>query len=141
MRMLLEPGGKGNAMQYACLIYLEEAKFAAMSQAERNGFVNASLDCDEELRRSSHLVMAQALKTPPHAVSLRAWNGRVSVTDGPFAETKEHLGGFVLIEARDLYDAIKVAGRMPLARVGTIEVRPFEELDYIDTPAAGEAGR
>ena len=128
-------------MQYACLIYLEEAKFTAVTQAERDGYVNASLDSDAELRRSGNLILAQALKTPPHAVSVRSRNGRVSVSDGPFAETKEHLGGFVLIEARDLNEAIRIAGDLPLARVGTIEVRPFEELSYIDRPAAQEAVR
>jgi hypothetical protein len=126
-------------MKYACLIYVDEAKFAAMTQAERDSYVNASLDSDLELQRSGHYIMAQALKAPSQAVSVRAWNGRISVSDGPFAETKEHLGGFVLIEARDLNDAIKVAGDLPLARVGTIEVRPFEELEYIDTPVAKEA--
>ncbi|WP_353645866.1 YciI family protein [Mesorhizobium sp. WSM2239] len=103
-----------------------------MTQRERDSYVNASLDHDAELKRSGHLIMAQALKTPPHAVSVRKRDGKVSVTDGPFAETKEHLGGFVLIEARDLNEAIKIASDDPLARVGTIEVRPFEELTYID---------
>jgi hypothetical protein len=120
-------------MKYALLVYLEEAKFDVMTQRERDGYVNASLDNDAELARSGHLIMAQALKTPPHAVSVRK-RGGVSITDGPFAETKEHLGGFMLIEARDLNEAIKIAGDLPLARVGTIEVRPFEELNYIDIP-------
>ena len=128
-------------MKYALLVYIEEAKFDVMTQRERDGYVNASLDNDVELERSGHLIMAQALKTPPHAVSVRTRNGRVGVTDGPFAETKEHLGGFMLIEARDLNEAIKIAGDLPLARVGTIEVRPFEELTYIDIPANEEAAR
>jgi hypothetical protein len=128
-------------MQYACLIYLEEAKFAAMTQEERDGYVNASLDSDVELKRNGNLIMAQALKTPPHAVSVRVRNGRVNVSDGPFAETKEHLGGFVLIEARDLNEAIKIAGDLPLARVGTIEVRPFEELSYIEGSTGQEMAR
>ena len=128
-------------MQYACLIYLEEARFEAMTQRERDEFVNASLDSDTELERSGHLIMAQALKTPPHAVSVRRRSGQVSVTDGPFAETKEHLGGFVLIEARDLNEAIRIAGDLPLARVGTIEVRPFEELSHIDIKDGREAAR
>jgi hypothetical protein len=128
-------------MKYALLVYIEEAKFDVMTQRERDGYVNASLDNDVELERSGHLIMAQALKTPPHAVSVRTRNGRVGVTDGPFAETKEHLGGFMLIEARDLNEAIKIAGDLPLARVGTIEVRPFEELTYIDMSANEEAAR
>jgi len=128
-------------MKYACLIYLEEAKFTAMTQVERDAYVNASLDSDAELKRSGHLILARALMTPPHAVSVRAWNGKLSVTDGPFAETKEYLGGFVLVEARDLNEAIKIAGDLPLARVGTIEVRPLDELSYIDIPANKEAVR
>ncbi len=128
-------------MKYVLLVYLEEAKFDAMTQRERDGYVNASLDNDAELARSGHLIMARALKTPPHAVSVRKRDGKVSVTDGPFAETKEHLGGFMLIEARDLNEAIKIAGDEPLARVGTIEVRPFEELAYIDIPADEETTR
>jgi hypothetical protein len=128
-------------MQYACLIYLDESKFEAMSQAERDSYVNASLDHEIELTKSGHLILAQALKAPQDAVSVRRWNGKVSVTDGPFAETKEHLGGFVLIDARDLNEAIKIAGDLPLARVGTIEVRPFEELSYIDTAKTQETAR
>jgi hypothetical protein len=140
-RGVAEAARRETSMQYACLIYAEEAKFTAMTQAERDGYVNSMLDYDEELKRSGHLVASQALKTPPHAVSVRVRNGRASVTDGPFAETKEHLGGFVLIEARDLNDAIKVASDMPMARVGTIEVRPFEELSYIDVAEKEEAVR
>lgn len=128
-------------MKYACLIYLEEAKFEAMTQSERDGYINAMLDYDEELKRSGHYILAEALQPPEHATSVRTRNGRVSVTDGPFAETKEHLGGFHLIEARDLNDAIKVAGDMPLARVGTIEVRPFLELTHIDVPGPKETLR
>jgi hypothetical protein len=121
-------------MKYACLIYLEEAKFAVMTQAERDGYVNAQLDYDDELQRSGHLVIAEALKAPEMATSVRNWNNKMTVFDGPFAETKEHLGGFYIIEARDLNDAIGVAGRIPLARVGTIEVRPLQELERIPEP-------
>lgn len=128
-------------MQYALLIYLDEASFQAMTQAERDSYVNASLDNDLELQRSGHLIMAQALKKPQHAVSVRTRNGKLSVSDGPFAETKEHLGGFVLVEARDLNEAIALAGDLPLARVGTIEVRPFEELTYLHAQADNEAVR
>lgn len=128
-------------MKYACLIYLEEARVEAMTQRNWDGYARASLDDDVELERSGRLIMAQALKTPPHAVSVRRRNGQVSVTDGPFAETREQLGGFVLIEARDLNEAISVAGDMPLARVGTIEVRPFEEPGHVDVLQNEEAAQ
>lgn len=119
-------------MQYYCLIYLDEATFAVMSQAERDGYVNAALDNDEALRRSGHYVTSNALKPPAAATSVRLRNGKLSVTDGPFAETKEHLSGFVQIDARDLNEAIRIAAAFPLARVGTIEVRPVEYLERID---------
>ena len=119
-------------MQYGCLIYLEEAKFAAMPQAQRDGFVNAMLDNDDDMRRNGHYVASNALQTPLNAASVRVRSGKLLVTDGPFAETKEHLGGYILIEARDLNEAIAVAGRIPMATVGTIEVRPVEYIGRIE---------
>lgn len=118
-------------MKYAFLIYLEDAKFDAMTQAERDGYVNAQLAYDDDLRGSGHYIESAALKSPQSATSVRAWSGSVTVSDGPFAETKEHLGGLFIVEARDLNDAIQAAGRMPLAKVGTIEIRPIEELELI----------
>lgn len=115
-------------MQYLFLIYLEEATFAVMSPDEREGYVPAMLAYDEELRRSGNYVTSAALKLPTEAVTVRAWDGRLATTDGPFAETKEHLSGFTLVEARDLNEAIQLAARMPLARAGSIEVRPIEIL-------------
>ena len=120
-------------MQYYCLIYLDEATFAVMDQSERNGYVNAALDNDEALRQSGHYVDSDALKPPQAATSVRVRNGRMSVTDGPFAETKEHLSGFIKIEARDLNEAIQIAASIPMARVGTIEVRPVEFIERIET--------
>jgi hypothetical protein len=115
-------------MQYMFLIYLDEAKFAVMSQAEREAFTPAMLGYDEELRRSGNYVTSSALKQPAEAVTVRTWGGRLTATDGPFAETKEHLSGFIMVEARDLNDAIQLAARMPLASVGSIEVRPVRDL-------------
>jgi hypothetical protein len=115
-------------MQYLFLIYLEEAKFAVMGRAEREAFVPAMLAYDEELRRSGNYVTSAALKLPAEAVTVRTWDGKLSATDGPFAETKEHLSGFTLVEARDLNDAIQLAARMPLARAGSIEVRPIWDM-------------
>jgi hypothetical protein len=87
-----------------------------------------SLAYDEALRRTGHLLAAQALQPVETATTIRVRNGKLSTTDGPFAETKEQLGGFLLIEARDLNDAIQVAAKIPMGRRGSIEVRPIKEL-------------
>ena len=86
--------------------------------------INEALDNDDALRQSGNFVYADALELPSAAVSVRVRDGKLSATDGPFAETKEHLSGFIVIEARDLNEAIRLAGNIPMARYGTIEVRP-----------------
>lgn len=116
-------------MRYMLLIYLDETKFAAMSQRERDSFGNAMLDYDDELRASGHFVMAEPLVAPAEAVTVRKWDAALTTTDGPFMETKEHLSGFSLVEARDLNEAIALAARMPLAAKGSIEVRPLDRLE------------
>lgn len=118
-------------MRYMMLYYLDETKFAAMDAKRRDGYVNQMLDFDEELRASGHFVMAEALKQPQEAVTVRRWDG-ITTTDGPFMETKEHLSGFCLIEARDLNAALAIAARVPLADTGSIEVRPLEHLERIE---------
>jgi len=89
---------------------------------------------NEELVKAGVLLAGEGLHPSSKGARVKFVGDERIVTDGPFAETKEHLGGFMLIEARDLNEAIKIAGDLPLARVGTIEVRPFEELTYIDIP-------
>ena len=124
---------RGSAMKkYVCLIYLDEADFEPMTQRQRDGFVNAMLDNGEAMRRSGNFVDAHALALPPAAVSVRVRGGKLSATDGPFAETKEHLSGFIVIEARDLNEAIRLAGDIPVATVGTIEVRPVIRIERVD---------
>ncbi|SDG93389.1 YciI family protein [Pelagibacterium luteolum] len=118
-------------MRYMMLYYLDESKFAVMEPKKREGYINQMLDFDDELRASGHFVMAEALKQPGEAVTVRRWDG-VSTTDGPFMETKEHLSGFCLIEARDLNEALAIAARVPLADTGSIEVRPLEVLERIE---------
>jgi len=115
-------------MKYVCLVYLVEEEMDAMSQREVDACVDESLAYDEALRRSGHLIVAQALQPVETATTIRVRHGKLSTTDGPFAETKEQLGGFILIEARDLNDAIQVAAKIPLARRGRIEVRTIKEL-------------
>lgn len=118
-------------MKYMFLIYLDEAKFAVMSQAQRDAFVNGMMDYDEELKAGGHLIMGEPLKLPSEAITLRAWDGELTLTDGPFMETKEHLSGFILIEARDMNEAIRLGARMPLVTVGSIELRPLDVLERI----------
>ncbi len=111
-------------MKYLCLVHFEETRLETLTRSESDTLVDESLAYDEELRRSGHLVVAHALEPARTATIVRVRNRKPSVTDGPFAETKEQLGGFILIEARDLNDAIQVASKIPLARLGSIEVRP-----------------
>ena len=115
-------------MKYLCIVYADEGAFDAMSESEIATLDEESLANDEELRRSGHLILAQALQPVAAATTVRVRNGRMSATDGPFAETTEQVGGFVFIEARDLNEAILIAARMPMAKVGSIEVRPEFDL-------------
>lgn len=115
-------------MKYLCLAYEAEATFKAMPREEWDALREETLAYVATLERSGHLVDARPLQSAQTAVTLKVRNGQLSVTDGPFAETKEQLGGFVLIEARDLNEAIQVAAKWPGARYGEIEVRPVEEM-------------
>jgi len=115
-------------MQYVCLVYIDPATFTKLSEQELAVLDEQSLANDEELRLSGHLILAQALDSVATATTVRVRDGNVSTTVGPFAETVEHLGGFVYVEARDLNEAIDIAGRLPVARVGSIEVRPAFDL-------------
>jgi len=108
-------------MKYACLVYLSDDNFSAVPDDECMAFGG-------EITESGHRVGGEALQPIETATTVRVRNGSVTVTDGPFAETKEQLAGFYLIEARDLNDAIRVASRIPPARVGSIEIRPVREL-------------
>ena len=110
--------------------------FSRLSEAEKRELDINSLGYDTELAASGNLVRAQALQPPETAVLVRVRDGRISATDGPFLETKEQLGGFILIEARDLNDAIRIAAGIPLARHGTIEVRPVYQIPRHDEATA-----
>ncbi len=115
-------------MKYLCLVYTAEEVLEAMPRDEFEPFSDEHVAVDEELRRSGHSLLAEALQPVSSAVTVRVRDGRTSTTDGPFAETKEHLTGFYLIEARDLNEAIQIAARIPAARVGCVEVRPVWDL-------------
>lgn len=114
-------------MKYLCMAYEEERKLGALSGSEWDALRSETLAYVADLRNSGHLVTTHALKSIETATTVRVRDGRLSVTDGPFAETKETLGGFFLIEARDLNEAIQLASKWPSARLGSIEVRPIEE--------------
>lgn len=116
-------------MLYICLVHFDDKEvFSRMSEAEKRELDIASTGYDRELAASGNLIRAQALQAPESAVLVRVRDGRISATDGPFLETKEQLGGFILIEARDLNDAIRIAAGIPLAQHGTIEVRPIYQV-------------
>ncbi len=115
-------------MKYLCLIYDDEAKIASMPKKESDAFLGEYFAFSDDIRRTGHYVAGEALHPVQSATTLRIRNGKLSTSDGPFAETREQLGGFYLVEARDLNDAIQVAARIPSARTGSVEVRPIMEL-------------
>jgi hypothetical protein len=119
-------------MKYLCLIYNEERKLQAMSKVEREALVGEALAYDEELKQRGHFIAAQVLQRVETATTVRVRNGRLSTTEGPVADVKDQLAGFILIDARDLNEAIQVASKMPGARVGGIEVRPIREAEQKD---------
>jgi hypothetical protein len=112
-------------MKYLCLIYDDEKKMGAMSQDEGNAFMGEYFAFTEDVRKSGHYVAGEALQPVHTATTVRIRNGKLSTTDGPFAETKEQLGGFYMIEAKDLNSALQIAARIPSARTGSVEVRPI----------------
>ena len=114
-------------MKYLCLAYEEESKLSALTRGEWSLLREETLSYVEELRKKGTLVAAQALRSARTASIVRVRDGSVSVTDGPFAETKEQLGGFFLVNAKDSNEAIQIASKWPSARIGSIEVRPIEE--------------
>jgi hypothetical protein len=115
---------RDEAMKYLCLIYDEAKKMESMSKSEGDAFMAEYFAFTNGIKQSGHYIGGEALQPVQTATSVRVRNGKVSTTDGPFAETKEQLGGFYLINAANLDDAIQVAAKIPSARLGTIEVRP-----------------
>ncbi len=114
-------------MKYLCLIYDEERKLNAMPKSESDAFMAEYSRFSEGMRKGGHYVAGEALQPVQTATTVGIRNGTVSTTDGPFAETREQLGGFYIIRARDLNDALRVAAQIPSARLGSVEVRPVRE--------------
>ena len=115
-------------MKYLLMCCTEEKKLAAMSKSECEALMNETSAYCEALHKSGYLIVAEALEPIEMATTVRVRNGKLSTTDGPFAETKEQFGGFFLINARDLNEAIQVASKFPSVRLGSMEVRPVMEL-------------
>lgn len=115
-------------MKYLCLIHLDEEQMDAMPAAEMNALNAAHLRLNDELRGSGHFIEAEALQPSRDAACVRVRGGKATVTDGPYAETKELVAGFYLLEARDMDEALRLAARLPAAVHGTVEVRPTRQL-------------
>lgn len=114
-------------MKYMCIAYEEEQKLNQLSESEWQALRRETLDYVESLRKSGSLIVTHPLRSASTASTLRIRDSKLSVIDGPFAETKEQIGGFFVIEADDLHEAIEIAAKWPSARIGSIEVRPIEE--------------
>jgi len=125
-------------MRYLCLIYENEKSWETIPAAESEAIMNEYFQFTDDIRKNGKYIAGEALQPTASSTTVRVRNGKVSTTDGPFAETKEQLGGFYLIEATDLNDAIQVASRIPSARLGSIEIRPV--VDFSAEQAKREQG-
>lgn len=128
-------------MKYLCLIYDEEKKLGAMSKSESDAFMGEYFTFTDNIKKNGHYIGGEALHPVQTATTVRVRNGKVSTTDGPFAETKEGLGGFYIIQARDLDEALAYGARCPGALFGaTIEVRPVMDVAYPSESAEQSVG-
>jgi hypothetical protein len=118
-------------MKFMLLIYNESALLDALPAAEADGMMRDCLAHADELRGEGHLIESQMLQGAERAKSVRMRNGRLSATDGPFADVKEVLGGFNLIEATDMDEAVRIAAQFPWARTGCVEVRPVQDIEAV----------
>ena len=117
-------------MKFMFMIHHDEKELESLPAGEMQSLVDGALDYMDELRKSGHFIVSNALQRAQTARTIKVRNGKVTTTDGPFAETKEQVGGFFLIEARDIDEACALAARFPPARIATIEVRPVQELRH-----------
>ncbi len=115
-------------MRYMCLVHFDPALMRGATLAQRQDLDRRSLAYDEALKAGGHYLASQAIEGSDSAVLVRVRDGRMSATDGPFIETKEQMAGFILIEARDMNEAVRLASGIPIAEIGTIEVRPVYEI-------------
>ena len=115
-------------MKYICLGYIEPNKIENLSDTDRNAMVDVCFTYDDELRKNGHFAGGEALQPPHTAATLRWENGKVSISDGPYAETKEQIGGILILEARDLNHAIQIMSKHPGVKAGPFEIRPAADL-------------
>ena len=115
-------------MKFVCLGYIEPGKLDSMPENERNALIDECFTYDDVLRRDGHFTGGEALQEPHKAVTLRYREGKVMITDGPYAETKELLGGILILEAKDMKDAIRLMSMHPGVRAGPFEIRPAADL-------------
>lgn len=116
-------------MKYICLGYMDESKWDGMTEQERHAFMDEAFAYDEELKQKGHFMGGEALQPASNATTLRYRNGKVAMTDGPFIETKEQIGGILILEARDLNHAIQLMSKHPSLRLGSgWEIRPAASL-------------
>jgi hypothetical protein len=115
-------------MKYLCLIYENQKSFETISPAEGQAIMNEYFTFTADIQKNGKYLAGEALQPTHTATTVRVRNGKLSTTDGPFAETKEQLGGFILIDAKDLNEALHLAAKIPPGRIGSIEVRPVKEL-------------
>jgi hypothetical protein len=128
-------------MKYICLGYIEEKKLETMSESERNAMLDECFTYDDVLRKNGHFAGGEALQSPRNATTLRWQGGKLSVTDGPYAETKEQLGGILVLEATDLNHAIQLMSKHPGVKAGPFEIRPVADLtDMIGASERRRAG-
>ena len=116
-------------MKYLCLIYGDESAWANRTQEQAASMFAEYMAYTDDIRKSGHMIAAEALQPTSSATTIRVRDGKVSTTDGPYAETKEQLGGFYLVDVKDLDEALAVAARIPTARTGCVEVRPVMKFD------------
>lgn len=120
-------------MKYMCLGYMEEKKWEDMRENERNALIGECIAYDAVLRKNGHYIGGEALDSARNSTTLKYRDGKVSITDGPYAETKEQLGGVLILEAEDLNEAIQLMAKHPGVRLGSFEIRPIVEMP-VDTP-------
>ena len=118
-------------MKYVCFGYFDEKKWETMSEKEQQAFIDQCFAYDDVLRKNGNFAGGEALQNARNAATLRWMNGKVSVTDGPYAETKEQLGGILVLEARDLHHAIELMSKHPAVKAGPFEIRPVEDMSAV----------
>lgn len=132
-------------MKFVCLGYIGEKVIGSMPESDWNSLMEECFAYDNELRRGGHFIGGEALQPAKNAVTLRHRNGEVAITDGPYAETKEQIGGILFLEARDLNHAIQLMSKHPGVRIGPFEIRPADStvnalIDELNAKAASQLG-